>query len=236
MVKVTSANFYVGNKQPQKDAKFLRSFKAHVNGVQEGHGGNIAAIRKAIGDTHSIRFGNTFEGQDVPIVHPKNLKVLSFKSRQISKRAEVKNIGMPRAASILRFKLDGEVYCFINTHLNAAVQGPEGRPGNVKRVKRVFEYTQSIIALEVIIKRAKKRGEHVILVGDLNFRNVPNGMGWFYSPNRLFKRCGMEFRSERLDYVAWTRDLKLKSYHLIPQSKHGADHPWIVAEFDPRKS
>lgn len=234
MVKVASANFYVGNTQPQKDAKFLRSFDFDVAGVQEGHSGNIEAIRAAIGDTHRVRFGNTFEGKDVPVVFPKKLNVLSFKSRQISKRAEVKNIGMPRAASIIRFKKDGQTYCFINTHLNAAVQGPEGRHGRMS-LKRVYEYTRSIIALEAIIRRAKRRGEHVILVGDLNYRSVPLGNEWFFSPHKMFKRVGMTYRDERLDYVAWTGRLRLETYRLVRQTQHGADHPWIIASFSVRK-
>lgn len=235
MVKVASANFYVGNTQPQKDAKFLRSFDFDVAGVQEGHSGNIEAIRAAIGDTHNVRFGDTFEGKDVPVVFPKKLNVKSFKSRRVSKRAEVKNIGMPRAASILRFKKDGQTYCFINTHLNAAVQNRETDKPLSRQIPRVFEYTRSIVALELIIRRAKKRGEHVILVGDLNYRSVPGGNDWFYSPHKMFKRVGMTYRDERLDYVAWTGRLKLETYRLVRQTQHGADHPWIIASFSVKK-
>ena len=231
IVRVSSNNFYVGNQQPEKDARFLRSFKCHVSGIQEGHSGNVEAIRRAIGNTHSVRYGDTFEGKDVPVVYPSGLHVLSFKSRRVSKRAEVKNIGMPRAASVLRFKVNGEVFCFINTHLNAAVQNRETNEPLSRQIPRVFEYTRSIVQIEMIIRRAKKRGEHVILVGDLNYRSVPGGMDWFYSPHQMFKRVGMRYRSERLDYIAWTKGLNLDSYRTVPQTMHGADHPWLFANF-----
>lgn len=231
MIKTASANFYVGNRQPQKDAKFLASFDVDVAGIQEGHGGNNGDIRKALGKTHRLYHGNTFGAIDVPILTKRELNVVSFKSRQVSKRAEIKNIGMPRNAGILRFKKDGQRFCFINTHLNAAVQNrATGEPLSM-RIKRVYEFTQSIIALERIIKNAKKRGEHVILTGDLNFRNAPRGLTWRYSPAKLFKRTDMKFRAQGLDYVAWSDTLRMSDFEVIPTSKHGGDHPWLLANF-----
>jgi len=235
MIKVSSTNFYVGNKQPVKDAEFLASLNCAIGGIQEGHGGNAVDIKRTLKRTHDVYWGNSKNKErdlaylDVPVVFKKNLKVMKSWSRIVSKRAQVENIGMARAATAVRFEYQGQTYTFINTHLNAAVQSKATKKPLSRSVKRVYEYIRSIIVLESMIKNAQKRGDIVILVGDLNYSPVKEGI-WRYSPQALFKRTKLDYRAHHIDYIAFTKGLKVKNFTIIPKARTGADHDWLTLE------
>lgn len=230
MIRVSTSNWYVGNTQPGKDAKFLATYNCDVSGVQEGHSGNIAAIEAAIGDTHRIIYGRKpgLGPQDAPVIVPKTLRVIKSWSRQINPRAEKKNIGMDRNATVVRFHHEGEIYSLINTHTMAAVQGKDGNHYALT-IRRVAYFVKGMIVLETMIRRAKKRGDKVIVTGDLNYRPTKAGI-WFYSPQALFKRTGLLYTNLGIDYIAYDRSMKLDNLKIIPHSQTGSDHSWLVAE------
>src|SRR6478609_1500147 len=236
-LKVSSANFFVGNKQPVKDANYLASLNCDLNGIQEGHSGNAEALKKTLGDTHVVFWGNRkdaekdFAMQDVPVVYKKSLKTYKHWARLISHRAQKKNIGMPRAATAVRFEKEGVNVTFINTHCNAAVQNREtGQPFS-RKVRRVAEFIAGMIVLEQMIKNAQKRGDKVVLVGDLNYAPTKAGI-WRYSPQAMFKRRKMHYRNHRIDYIGYSREFKPSNFTVIPQSKMGSDHDWITLNLE----
>lgn len=228
MIKVASANFYVGNPQPRADARFLASLDCDIVGIQEGHG-NIVEIKDALKDTHRLFVtGDALERRDVPVLVPKGLHVKRFWGRQISKRSQKKNIGMPRSATAIRCVKSGKVYTFINTHTNAGVQNrTTGRPLSTK-IRRVSEFVAGMIVLESMIRNAKRRGDSVIVVGDLNYRQVRSGV-WKFSPQSLFNRTGLSYRARGIDYIAFTKDLTpADELQVIGTDRTGSDHVWLV--------
>lgn len=239
-LKVSSSNFYVGNKQPQKDAHFLADLGCDISGIQEGHSGNAQDIQRALHKTHVTYWKvgkdeqKNFAFLDVPVVYRKSgLHIIREWARQVSARAQVKNIGMQRAATAVRFEKMGHTVTFINTHLNAAVQNRTTKEPLSTKIARVAAYVQSIIVLEVMIRNAQKRGDLVVLVGDLNFSPQKSGV-WKFSPQALFKRTGLHYRVAHIDYIAFSPEFKPSNFTEIPTSKTGSDHPWITLDLTTR--
>lgn len=231
MVKVSTSNFYVGNKQPRKDARFLASFDCDASGIQEGHSGNYDAIKEELKDTHRVIIGKerSINTLDVPVVvKRKGIRVIRHWSRQISVRAQKENIGAPRNATVVRFKKDGVRYSFINTHTNAAVQSRKTGEHLPTSIRRVSEYVAGMIVLEAMIHNARRRGDVIILTGDLNYRADRGGV-WKFSPQSLFRRTRLRYISHGPDYIACSRSLRFKDIRIVPTRMTGADHAWIVA-------
>ena len=241
-MRVSTSNFYVGNKQPRKDAAFLLQQGIDLGGIQEGHGNakDIEAVAKTAG-THNVFWGSgkdaekDFATLDVPVVYRKTLKVKRIWTRLISHRAQVKNIGMPRAATAIRFFHNNQSYTFINTHTNAAVQNRNtGEPLSTK-INRVVEYIAGMVVLQAMITNAKRRGDHVILTGDLNYRvRRPGATIWQHSPQALFAANKMTYVNSGLDYIAYTGGLVASNFKIIPTTQTGSDHPWLVVDLNPK--
>jgi hypothetical protein len=229
MIKVSTANFYVGNQRKEHAAAVLGSLNCHAAGVQEAHGGNVFAIKKVLGKSHAIHMGTNREGKTdvLNVIDKKKVKVLRHWKRQISARAEVKDIGMPRTAVITRFEYLGQKYTFINTHTNAGVQSRTTRKPLSMRIRRVAQFAKGTMVLEGIVRKAQLRGDIVIIVGDLNYRQQ-RGKGWKFSPQALFNRTRLDFITTGIDYVAFSKKLKLAKKEVIGMDKTGSDHPWLV--------
>ena len=234
-MRIATANFYVGNTQPRKDAEQLRSLGVDVACIQESHSHNTNAIRDALKNDYRVYVGgNTIQEQDSPILIHKKFKVKKFWNRQISKRAQVKNIGMPRTASVIRFDNNDKKWCVINTHTNAAVQNRNtGAPLSTK-IKRVAEYVAGMIVLETMIRNALRRDDFVVVTGDLNYRVVKTGV-WKFSPQGLFSRTKLKFVNRGLDYVAYSSNLEVDNLKVIPPVKGGHDHPWLIVDLEAKK-
>lgn len=237
-LKIGTANMYVGNKQPYKDAQLLNDLD--LVGFQEGHSGNAEAVRASLRQTHFTFWGKrkdaekTFAMLDVPIAISRRLHLVKTWARLISHRAQKRNIGMPRAATAARVEKGGYMVTFINTHTNAGVQGQNpDRTHLPLKIKRVAEYVAGMIVLEAMIRNAIRRGDLVVLVGDLNYRKYDAGI-WKFSPRALFERTGLRYRQEGLDYIAYSRKFKLVEFKVIPTTRTGSDHPWLVAELTTR--
>lgn len=236
-LKVSSANFYVGNKQIAKDARFLASLGCDLNGIQEGHSDNARVIKETLKDTHITFWGRpkdkekAFATLDVPVTYKKTLKVYRQWARLINKRSQKKNIGMPRAATAVRFEKGGYNVTFINTHCNAAVQSRSTGRHLRTSIRRVLEYTRGMVVLEGMIRNAQKRGDLVVLVGDLNYALDRDGI-WKFSPQALFKRTGLHFRVHRIDYIAYSKGFKPSNFETIGTGRTGSDHEWITLELE----
>lgn len=235
-LRVSTSNFYVGNTQPTHDAHTLAGLKCDLSGVQEGHSGNARAIKDTLKTTHTVWWKTVRDKDlqmgfmDVPVVINPRLHVLKIWARLISKRAQKRDIGMPRAATAVRFKWNTHTITFINTHTNAAVQNPDtGKPYS-SSIARVYQYIKGMIVLEAMIVNAKLRGDMVILVGDLNFKKVKTGV-WKFSPQAMFRRQNMNSVSNGLDYIAFTKGFKrYGNVHFVRTSRTGSDHDWVYLD------
>lgn len=238
-MRIATCNFFVGNKQPERDAKKLASYNVDVAGIQEGHSGNVGAIKRTINDKYrTIVGGVAIEKQDSAVVINRKHHILKWWVRQISKRSQAENIGMPRTATAVRFKSEKKVWTVINTHTNAAVQNRTTGEPLPLRIRRVAEFVAGMIILEAMIRKAKKDSNYVVLTGDLNYRVRQAGKPvWKFSPEDLFRRTKMDFFNQGLDYIAWSRNLEKKGpANVIDASEHGGDHPWIIVDLVPKKS
>ncbi len=233
-MRIATANFYVGNTQPRKDAEQLRQLNVDIAGIQEGHSGNLIAIRDVLKNDYRVFVGGSaIEYQDTPILVHKEYKVLKSWSRRISRRSQKENIGMPRTATAVRIDHDKKKWTVINTHTNAAVQDRETGAPLPTRIKRVAEFVAGMIILEAMIRNAKRTSNYVVVTGDLNYRTVQSGV-WKFSPQALFERTKMDFEVRGLDYIGYSRNLKVDKLQVEEPVKGGHDHPWLIAKLVPK--
>ena len=238
MIRVATANFYVGNTHPRRDAKLLMSLGTDLAGIQEGHSGNAVAIKAAL-PTRTVwwrKYASRYKDKnlaatDVPVVVDADIDTIKFWGRQICVRSQKENIGMPRAATMVRFRYRGKTVTFINTHWNAAVQDPHTKRHLPITVKRVAQFVAGCIVTEAIIHFARLRGDLVILTGDLNYLTVPF-TPWRYSPQGLFRRTKLAYRNNGLDYIAYSKAFKATNKHVIDKSRTGSDHDWLLLDLN----
>lgn len=221
------------NNQPVKDALFLPTLHCDLYGIQEGQGGNAQKIRNTLKNIYTTFWGTSANKDiqramiDVPVVVDKDVNILKMWARKVCDRSQEKNTGAPRAATLVRLARRGKTVTFINTHLNAGVQDPRTKlPFSIK-IKRIYEYTRSIIVLEFMIRAAQSRGDLVVVVGDLNYSVQKSGI-WKFSPQALFNRTKLNFRSHNYDYIAFSKQFEANDFTVIPRSKTGSDHDWLT--------
>lgn len=234
-MKIITANFYVGNKQPAKDINRLKASGAHAIGLQEAHT-RFGAFRKHSGPAywHLVNGLGGKGAKEVPVMLRKaETKYLGHGGYKASDYIpHRKGWSNERWIFYVMYEHEGVVYCIINTHTNAVVQRPDGRRRSL-RLKRVREFRDHMHLLGQEITHRKNQGYVVIVTGDLNFRVTKHA--WFWSPQRLFARNGMDFVRKGVNYIAWdASQLKCTKHWIIPKRKTGADHHWVVALLFPK--
>lgn len=233
-MKIVSANLYVGSKQKLKDARILDRLNAVAYGLQEATYGTDEVMRVMQDEYHLFAGSEAGKsGSEVPILlRKKGTTYLGDGAYLVSNRVRPDNKGVApdRYLTWVRFEFRGKKYVLINMHPNAAVQNKKTGRFLSKKIKRVREYIKSMKELEEEIKAQKADGFIPIVTGDLNFRNIKAAALVHWSPTSVFNRNGMNFHAVGLDYVAWdSRRLSKKRIRVIPRSRTGSDHPWIVA-------
>lgn len=234
-MKIASINIYVGNSQPEKDIAFIKSLDLDAIGFQEAHAVTDKLERGL--DNHAILWGrgggkparevtaalNTNDhnligsyGEEVSSVEPKD-ETMVFKDRWIT---------------VVKFeeKKSRRKYALLNYHGNAAIQDDNGNL--LTNVKRVYQWLRAARTIQKTIKGLQKNGYRVFVTGDFNYRRF-NTKGFvlnYWSPQRIFNRCNLNFAESGLDYVAWPKIMRRKRQYLIPTTRTGADHPWVVVE------
>ncbi len=231
--KVFTGNYYVLNEQPIKDALLLPTLHCDVYGIQEGQGGNAQKIRNTLKNLFTTFWGTSANKDiqramiDVPVVVDKDIDIIKMWARKVCDRSQEKNTGAPRAATVVRLHKRGRTITFINTHLNAGVQDTGTKLPFSMKIKRIYEYAKSIAVLELMIRAAQSRGDLVVLVGDLNYSVQKSGI-WKFSPQALFNRTKLNFKSHHYDYIAYSRQFEANDFTVIPSSKTGSDHDWLT--------
>ena len=91
-------------------------------------------------------------------------------------------------------------------------------------------------ALQREIRKGKKEGFIILVTGDLNYRTYRTKgflLNW-WSPQRIFQRAQMAYRSHSVDYVGWLprEGSKYKNEGTVSQARMGADHDWLWVELD----
>lgn len=237
-MRIVSANLYVGSKQKLKDARILDGLNAVAYGLQEAAYGTDEVMRVMRDEYHLFAGSEAGKsGSEVPILlRKKGTTYLGDGAYLVSNRVRPNNKGIApdRYLTWVRYEFSGKKYVIINMHPNAAVQNRNtGKPLR-KKLKRVREYIKSMKELEEEIKSQRADGFIPIVTGDLNYRVRKGVTLWKWSPAAVFKRNNLDYINTGLDYVAYDKNrLAKRRSKIIPTSKTGADHPWIVADLKP---
>jgi hypothetical protein len=114
-------------------------------------------------------------------------------------------------------------------HPNAMVAGA----WDTDRAAKYREQMQALVAL-IESKKAKLAIAHVAVTGDLNYRlSDPAHRD---SPRWVFEQLGMSYRAEGLDWIAWSSELQVTQWRVIPPRENGQDHPWLLAHLTPKET
>lgn len=159
-----------------------------------------------------------------------------FHYAEISPGVDGSSYIKPRGVSILRYKFRGEKIAQIHTHWDAVLQDRD--TGKIfDRTKRVRWAKRSAIFIQKMARRLKELGYAVFITGDFNYRNfkwIQRFRLWYHSPQRMFKRLGMGYKEEGLDYLAWDTSMVRKlNVAVIPPNTRGnhGDHPYLIGSF-----
>jgi hypothetical protein len=120
----------------------------------------------------------------------------------------------------------GRPLAFIGLHPHAAVKG-------AWLTRRAAEFRKSMRALEEkVTELLEEYGEDldVVVVGDLNYPDRKDTRYW--TPRRVFGRLGLQYVAVGIDWMAWSKGLRLVDQTVINAADNGQDHPWIEGEFE----
>lgn len=121
-------------------------------------------------------------------------------------------------------------------HPHAKVQ--DSPPGNDRQREKAFQdrrrkYAAGMRVLEGMVREMQAKDYLIVVSGDLNWRG-DDGPTW--APAPTFKRLGLQFWNDGLDWIAYDHDLVLVKRRTISERENGQDHPWLLATLAPRVS
>lgn len=239
-MRIASVNFYVFNKTPDRDVKRLQRENLDVIGFQEAQN-DLHNIRKGL-PNHRILWSERrpkwYGAREVAVALKRGTPFIDSNAREVSdlEPGEERKVFKSRWITVVKFKKHGRKCAIINYHGNATLQ--DKRTGKLLRsAQRVQEWLEASVIIERRIKRLQKRGYQVFVTGDWNYRNMKSIRGFrldYFSPQRIFARCNLEFMEHGLDYVAWPESWKIAGYEIIHHEQHGGDHDWLIVEVYPK--
>jgi hypothetical protein len=231
------------NEDLEKNLRGVRSLRCKSSGFTEmdpGRDTNIPTMKRVFGQGYTVctdygDHSSWLHSQEVPIVarHSGAWKLESQNTYKIAEMIGDGGIGNDRYLQEARYRgklLRHRRVVHMQTHLMAAIQGPEGRMNDTDRRKAMDEAVEII---EDRIYRHQQDDAEVILTGDWNWREV-KGRRWVHSPIAVARRHNMGHFSSRLDWVLWThRHLKVVNRRVIEAGTgiNNADHDWIITDF-----
>lgn len=236
-MRIASVNFYVFNRQAREDVRHLRRLGIDSIGFQEVQ--NHLHIVQSSLHNHRVLWNkrnNSYGAREVAVALRRNNRLLGKNGTEVSdlEPGEERKVFKSRWITVVRFKHEGKRVAHINYHGNAAIQDKRGRL--YRTAERVREWLEAAVLIERRIKRLKKRGFEVVVTGDFNYRRrkVAGFTLTYRSPQRMFKRCGMEWIEHGVDYIAWTKGYRKTNVIKIDADEHGGDHPWLIVDLEER--
>jgi len=98
---------------------------------------------------------------------------------------------------------------------------------------RAVKYRRNMRRLEALVRLLRIRygaDLDIVVMGDLNYPNVRDGR--HRAPRQVFTRLGMSWVSNGVDWVAFSKTLRLVDSQIIPKGTNGQDHPWLEVELE----
>lgn len=233
-MRIASVNFYVFNKQPHKDTARLRRLNLDIIGFQEAQN-DLHNIREGLPE-HRILWNrkvNTYGAREVAVAIRKDVRLLSATGREVSdlEPGEERKVFKSRWMTVVRFKRHGRKVAVINYHGNATIQDKRGYL--LRNAERVREWLEASVIIQRRIKQLQRNGFDVFVTGDWNYRRKSAPLA-YWSPQKIFTRCGLDWFEKGLDYIAWPKDWRRTGKQIIDAGVHGGDHDWIIIDVRPK--
>lgn len=162
--------------------------------------------------------------RDVTILVRRYRKHLSGGVRKASNASEPFKIAPERFLAWTVDNVQGKPLATIALHPHASVKDAWGSP-------RAAEYRKAMRALVRLVRELRAlygADLDIVVLGDLNYPDIADGRTW--APRQVFKRLGLSFVNEGVDWVAYSKGLALVSKQIISRKANGQDHPWVEAE------
>lgn len=233
-MKIASVNWYVFNKQPHKDAALLEKIRPVSIGFQEVWRHYDFLERELTGYTlYHSRKSDSSGAVETAIALRNDVELLGWGGKEVSdlEPGEENKVFKSRWCTIVRYVHEGHKYAHINYHGNAAVQSK--RTGKLMtQYERVHEWVEAAREIQTRIIGLQNRGYRVFVTGDWNYRRllIARFVLAYWSPQRIFKRTGLDYLEEGLDYVAYPKEMTRRKKSVIPRALTGSDHPWIIVD------
>jgi hypothetical protein len=108
-------------------------------------------------------------------------------------------------------------------HPHAVVQDKEN--GVLLSSARALEFRAQMVRFDALLDWAAAMGWEIVVTGDFNFRDKGASSS---SPYRIMRQHGMDYESEGLDGVGWTRRLNMRVTR-AERPDSVSNHPWMLA-------
>lgn len=234
-MKIGGINFYAGNKRPVADLGLIKSLHLDAIGMQEAYR-RFSLIKNALSTTYNVyaKPEAGMGGKETLVAVSKRYKVIDHYTYKVSDFSQ-KRIGPKRYVTVVVYegRRKKNVWAIINVHMNAAIVNRDTGRHFRTTLPRIREYVDAMGMIEKEIKKQKAAGRHVVVTGDFNYPKTRFSRLWKWSPHQTFKRCGLVYHQEHLDYIAWSRGLRKVSLRKISPERTGSDHPWLIIDLRP---
>jgi hypothetical protein len=232
LVRILTANVYVGNNYPQKCANKIRDLNPHAAALQEAS--------SAIGTLENTLAGYRFsynkgckQGKGTPVLVLKSLDS-SGGTGNLLGCDEIPNTkcGKERWISYTVSRLPGgsKRRVVIGSHFDCNVQRDDGTPSGSKMVDK---YKTHSARLSELVDGFLKIGWSPIVAADWNYRlkgkiDTPaEAPDW--SPYGIARRFGFKYEAKGIDGIMFDPKVyALDHRETIPTSATGSDHEWLM--------
>lgn len=226
-LKIFSANIYYKNDGASlfQDLTLLGKLRAHSGGVQEYVEGSIPGMKKTSPKAQE-RMKDRPEFREVQTFVRYNKTIIDQGRIRATNLVEGDPLGHDRWIDYAVYKWGSRTIMHINTHRNAGIQGPEGRP--LLHLERVQQYAAHADFLEDMIETSESLGYDVFVTEDGNYRKPASNVElWEFSPQKL---TGMASIANKIDYIHYNPKRWKNTCSKVIKNK-GSDHDFLYGEF-----
>lgn len=226
-LRTVTANLHHGNPRIDAALKVLVAQDGDVYFLNETKGFH-AKIKAALGKTH-VKIGGeggSIGHREVQLWIRKGIKIHDTGIFQATEDLH-EGFAPDRWVAWATVTWAGKKLLLISWHGNAAIQTHKGV---MLWIPRTREYKREMIKLGNFMRDQKAKGFHPIIGGDTNYHRPIVGNLWYYSPERLFGRQGLEHRSLYVDKIAWPKFLDESGHYTVKAP--GCDHRWLIVDLE----
>jgi endonuclease/exonuclease/phosphatase family metal-dependent hydrolase len=232
LVKVLTANVYVGNQSDQKCANRIKDLQPHVAMLQEAQ--NTLGVLEDTLPGYRFHYGKQSDAaRGIPVLAQESMDSSSGYGNLFGcPEVEGKQCGKARWMTYQVTRLPGssDRRAVIGTHFNCSVQNDDGTP---KQSRLLDNYIRHSETLQALIAAFQEIGWSPIVAGDFNYRlkgkvDTPDeAPAW--SPYGIARTYGLRYEAQGIDGVMWhPKRYSMDKRQCIPKAETGSDHDWLM--------